>query len=538
MDVDVIVAGAGPCGLMLAGELALRGVRTVVVEREPRPAPGARANGLVGQTVRVMDQRGLYAALSRAGRATLPWPARLGMLGQRSRPVPAARYQYGGFDLHLRDLPDNPLYVLPVPQRRLEAVVERWAVGLGAQVRRGHELTGFDMDDVGVTAHVAGPAGTYRVRAAFLVGCDGAHSGVRKAAGIGFPGVTRTDLISRNAQVRLPRSLLSVTGALRVPAGTSLAPYQFHRTAGGAFSFAPFPGGLHTVNTYEWAAGPADDVPMTLSEMRASLRRVLGGDLAVAAPDGLSAPVLRRVSARNTRMVDRYREGRVLVAGDAAHVFTGFGGPGLNLGLGDVVNLGWKLAAAVAGTAPPGLLDTYATERGPQAAQVLEQTLVQADLLAPGPAVDERRRQFAAAIATPAGLRRVVEVIAGAALAYPVPGGADAGPLVGRLAPDLPLGVVSGPPSGGVRRARDVPAGGGRLAHRQRAGRPLLVHTEGPADHLRRAVRGRVDLVAAPAAAGRPDAVLVRPDGYVAWAGHLDDPGLTQALDAWFGPAA
>src|SRR3954466_13613760 len=113
MDVDVIVVGGGPCGLMLAGELALRGVHAVVLEREPRPAPGARANGLVGQTVRLMDQRGLYAALSRAGRETLPWPARLRLLPQRSRPVPAARYQYGGFDLDLRDLPDSPLYVLP-----------------------------------------------------------------------------------------------------------------------------------------------------------------------------------------------------------------------------------------------------------------------------------------------------------------------------------------------------------------------------------------------------------------------------------------
>jgi hypothetical protein len=212
-------------------------------------------------------------------------------------------------------------------------------------------------------------------------------------------------------------------------------------------------------------------------------------------------------------MADRYREGRIFLAGDAAHVFTGFGGPGLNLGLGDVVNLGWKLAAAVAGDAAPGLLDTYGREREPQAAQVLQQTLAQADLLAPGPEVDEQRREFAARIAEPAGLRHLAEVIAGAALPYPMPG-AEPGPLVGRLAPDLRL-----------RR--------GRLAWRQRGGRPLLVHVGDPAEYAA-TVAGRVDLVSAPPAADRSDALLVRPDGYVAWAGSPADPGLVTALDTWF----
>ena len=243
MTVDVVVVGGGPNGLMLGAELALRGVSVVIVERSAQPTTSTRANGLVGQVVRIMDQRGLYRDLSTAGRRDLPALARLGLLPQRSHPVPAARYQYGGYELALRGSRLYPLYVLPVPQRRLESILERRCRERGVEVRRGHELTGLDADATSVQASITGPAGPYQLRTSYLVGCDGAHSAVRKLAGIDFPGATSTEFVSRSALVRIPRAELStVSGELTLPNGR-LRPYQFHRTDNGAFSFAPRPGG-------------------------------------------------------------------------------------------------------------------------------------------------------------------------------------------------------------------------------------------------------------------------------------------------------
>ncbi|MBB5871592.1 2-polyprenyl-6-methoxyphenol hydroxylase-like FAD-dependent oxidoreductase [Allocatelliglobosispora scoriae] len=511
-EVDVVIVGGGPTGLMLACELRLGGARPLLLERLDLPDEHPKANGLVGQVVRLTDHRGLYRQLAAGG----PWWQR------RSAPSPSPAFMFGGFRLDLRGLGDHPLSILPVPQQRLERVLADRARELGAEVRRGHEATGFTQDADGVTIKIQGPHDEYAVRAPYLVGCDGAHSRIRKLAGIGFPGETTQDHVSRNAHVVLPRSVLTRTGGLRA-GGRLLRPYLFHRTPHGVFSFAPFRDGLHLVNTYEWGDAPVDDeTPMSVAELAASLRRVLGDEIELRAPTTAGRHVLRRVTTRNSRVAEHYRAGRVFLAGDAAHVLTGFGGPGLNLALPDAVNLGWKLAAAARGTAPTGLLDSYHTERRPLAERVLAQLREQSSLLAPGAATDARRVAFTRRLTDPAFRRGLAETIAGADLPYDMGGMMGEVPLVGRLAPELPL-VVAG------RRTR--------LGVLLRRARPILLDlTGGPglADAARE-LGDRGDHVVARCSRPAPAAMLIRPDGWVAWAGDGDGEGLRAALAAWCG---
>jgi 2-polyprenyl-6-methoxyphenol hydroxylase-like FAD-dependent oxidoreductase len=531
VEVDVAIAGGGPNGLMLACELRLGGARPVVLERLPERSAVPKANGLVGQVVRVLDARGLYGRLAGAG-------------GVPPVPTPAPAFMFGGLPLDLRRLDPNPLYVLPVPQRYLEGVLEERARELGAEIRRGHEVAGFSQDGDGVTVDVRGPDGAYRLRARYLVGCDGAHSVVRKGADIGFPGVTTEDVTSRSAHVVLPAGLLvPETGELALPGAGRLRPFAYHRTARGVFVFASFQSGALLVTTLEWGqprpAGDAgDEVPMTVAELRDSVRRVLGEDLPMEAPSGPGPYVLRRLASRNTRQADRYRVGRVLVAGDAAHVHAATGGPGLNLGLQDVVNLGWKLAAEVRGWAPPGLLDTYHRERQPVGERVVMQTQAQLALLTPGGEVTALRVLFGELLQQEPNLRYVADLLAGTDVRYDVGGGATAPhPLLGRWLPDLPLLGAGGPT---------------RVAELLRPARPVLLDLtggpgEGAGDPALAAAAGgwtgRVDLVAARCTAPPPPAaaLLIRPDGYVAWVGTADDPqrpvgrGLRDALATWFG---
>ncbi|MFI5690526.1 FAD-dependent monooxygenase [Kribbella sp. NPDC051586] len=503
MDAEVVIAGAGPNGLMLAIELRLAGVQPLVLERLPEPNSTPRANGLVGQVVRMLDRRGLYERL-----AGTPGP-----------PQPQSAYIFGAMELPLSGLEDNPVYLLPVPQVRVEAVLRERASELGVEIRAGHELAGLSQDAESVTVEVAGPDGVYDLRARYLVGADGGHSLTRKLAGIDFPGVTNDRMVSRTASALVPPELIDpATGALEVPGYGVIPPFMHHRTERGMFVFAPFPG-REAVSTGEWD-DPADDGEMTFEELQQSADRVLGVHLPLTPPDGDGPRLLRRLAGGNSRLADRYREGRVLLVGDAAHVHSAIGGPGLNLGLQDAINLGWKLAAEVRGTAPEGLLDTYESERRPVGERVVLQTQAQTALVAPGNEVTALRELFGELLTDPHNVQRIADLITGADIRYYD----GAHPLVGRWAPDLT-----------VRGATSSPAQV-RLAELMRSARPLLLDLTPDGAFAETAVPDEVEVVTG--RSDRPIALLIRPDGYVAWAaerdGVVEQGGLRDALAQWF----
>lgn len=491
MTYDVVISGAGPNGLMLACELALAGVRPIVLEKRTAPSDEQRANGMVGQVVRLLDRRGLFERLT----------------GNTRKPVPLPQFMFAAFPLPLHELATNPVYAILVPQRKIEAMLAERAEELGVDMRAGHAVTGLTQKDDLVVVEVDGPDGLYRLETRYLVGADGGRSVTRKLAGIAFPGVVNDRTVSRSAHVTVPAELSDpVTGGLRVPGYGVIPPFLHHRTERGLISYARFPDGrtLLSVSTSDL---PEGDAPFTLDELRDAVTHVLGVEVPIGPPTGDGPHMLRRLSGGNTRLAERYRDGRVLLVGDAAHVHSAIGGPGLNLGLQDAVNLGWKLAATVRGWAPAGLLDTYEAERRPAGERVTMHTQAQSVLIGPGPDVTALRSLFGELLREPAVLRRIADLISGADIRY---GESADSPLVGAFVPDL------GPAT--------------------RSGRPLLVDNTGTLAEAVRPWLDRVDLITAPVEGAT--ALLVRPDCHVAWASDKPAPdagSLRTALRKWFG---
>ncbi len=487
---EVVIAGAGPNGLMLACELALAGVRPIVLEKLANPSTEQRANGLVGQVIRVLDRRGLLERLT----------------GDGKPPTPAPGFMFAAFPLPLYELAENPVYTILAPQLRIEQMLAERAVELGVEIRRGHEITDLTQKDDRVIVDAGGPDGTYQFEAQFLVGADGGSSTIRKLAGINFPGITNDSTVSRIFDVNVPRKLIDrQSGGLDIPGYGVIPPFLHHRTERGLVSFAPFPDGRRMMSA-STRGRPDTGEPYTFEEFREVLDYVIGVAVPVEPPDDPTRK--RRISGGNTRLADHYRSGRVLLVGDAAHVHSAIGGPGLNLGLQDAVNLGWKLAATVHGWAPPGLLDTYESERRPVGQRVTMHTQAQGALIGPGPEITALRTLFGELLEEKVVLNRIARLISGADVRYDM--GDDKSPLTGYFAPQV------GKPEA------------------TRTGRPLLNDPTGKLAAVAEPWQDRVDLIQD----GHLPSMLVRPDGYVAWASEEDSPSardLKAALTRWFG---
>ncbi|MEU5865015.1 FAD-dependent monooxygenase [Nonomuraea sp. NPDC047529] len=477
---DVMIVGAGPVGLMLAGELALAGLRPIVLDKRPEPSELPKANGLAGQIVELLDHRGLLGPLSEGS----------GFAG------PAPGFPFGQVPLRFAGHDDMPLRLLLIQQPRLERLLAERAGQLGAEIRRGHEVLGLVQDEEGVTLELS----TGRARARYAVGCDGGHSTVRALTGIGFPGTTDDEVL------RLGHFAWDGQGPFEAPRAEGLGP-GWNRTPAGRLLLTSLRPGVLVAGVRERGAAP--EGPVTPEDFRAAVRRVIGRDLPLGEPLWLSGTVAQ------ARLADRYRAGRVFLAGDAAHLFPA-GGTALNVGMTEAVNLAWKLAAVLLGRVPEGLLDTYEEERRPVAGRALAQTRAQAALeRAPGEDGDALRGLLAELFAHEQPLRHLAAILHGSDTRYP-PGPEHPHPLVGRFVPDLRLSTAEGER---------------RVAELMRAGRPVLLDLRdetGPASPG----GGWIDVVRARCAEPPADVLLIRPDGYVAWAGT---DGLAGAARAWFG---
>ncbi|MDT5091511.1 MAG: hypothetical protein QOH60_874 [Mycobacterium sp.] len=500
--VDVVVAGAGPNGLMLACELALAGVRPVVIDLLPAPSTEPKANGLVGQVIRLLDMRGLFQEFSRSDEP----------------PSPLYEWIFSGMRVPLAGVADNPMYAWMIAQPQLVRQLNDRAHDLGIDVRWGHEFTDLEQGADGVAVTVTSPSGVYTFDSRFLVGADGGRSPVRKRVGIDFPGYT-SDVVARLAHVRVPDKVRNPDGTIDIP-GSAPVRFGHNRFDGGVLIYAQFEPGRHMVGTVEYASElPDESTPFTLDELRDSTRRVLGVDFPLEPPQGDGPHAMRRMSGQNTRQAVSYRVGNVFLLGDSAHVHSAMGGPGLNLGLQDALNLGWKMAATVNGWAPPGLLDTYQSERYPVGERVMMQSSSQTALMASGPEVAALRTLFGELLQIPAVADHMARLLAGADTRYDV---GDDHRLSGLLVPDLTFDD------------------GRRVADLLHAARPVLVDLSG-GDVSREALgwAGRVDTVVTTLADEPMRGLLLRPDGYVAWAADefesADRSRLHAALRRWCG---
>jgi 2-polyprenyl-6-methoxyphenol hydroxylase-like FAD-dependent oxidoreductase len=506
VDAEVIILGAGPTGLMLAAELGRAGVRPLVLERLPQIRDIPKAGGLSGQILELLRYRGEFERFEAASAA--PRPA-------------SGRFPWGGMHVDFTQLADPPMEALPLPQPLLERVLDEYARELGADIRRGHEVVGLSQDDATVTADVRGPDGPDRLTARYLAGCDGASSRVRDLAGIPFPGITYPE-VQRLALVTVPESVTVLENGDIDVAGVGRIPFGFTRTERGEFAVGstnPALMGLYT--SEEETTDYDDDEPMTLTELRDSIRRVLGVDLPLGEPTRLTRFTF------HARQVERYRDGRILMAGDAAHLFPS---PGVALGAGllDSVNLGWKLAADIQGWAPDGLLDTYHDERQLAAARNMLHAQAQVAIRrGHDQAAIALRELFQELLADEQPLRRLGALMAGSDLRYPFPGH-DHHALIGTFAPDLALRTDGGATS---------------VAELMHTARPVLLDLAGRAD-LRETARDwqhRIDIHTADTDHRPADVLLIRPDAHIVWAATIDEPtdtaapALREALSGWFG---
>ena len=484
-DCDVAVVGGGPVGMWLGAELHRGGVRPVVLERRAVRVPHSKAMTIYPRTIEQFAMRGI------ADR----WLA-------EGTPVPSSHFALLKSRLDFSFLDTRYPYTLFLPQRRTEELLEEHLAELGVPYLREHAVTGLRQDEAGVHLDVSTPAGPAAFHAAYAVGCDGAGSVVRDAAGIGFEGTPDTW-----------RTILGDVELTDPPPGPALTLNE----PGGSLYLVAIGGGRHRVATIDHATMfDLADGPVTFGELRASTLRLAGTDFGMReTPDAW----LSRVG-NAARQAARYRAGRVLLAGDAAHVHFPAGGQGLNLGIQDATNLGWKLAAEVRGWAPPGLLDSYHGERYPVGLDVIDDSLAQCGLIAnPSREGVALRERFGALLAGHASLRRELAVrLSGLGVRYPSAGlGAGGGPAAGWRMPDLDLrGTPAATIFGLLHAARFV------LLNLGPAEAAPPSFAEGPGD-------GRLDVVTAELAADHPAwagvrSVLIRPDGHIGWTSGAGNP--------------
>ncbi len=480
----VVIAGGGPTGLMLAGELALAGVDVVIVERRAsQDLDGSRGGGLHSRTIEVLDQRGIAERFLSAGQVM----------------------QVQGFALIPLDISDFPTrhnYGLALWQSHFEPILADWVGELGVPILRGCEVVGFAQDDSGVDVEISGGAS---LRAEYLVGCDGGRSLIRKAAGIDFAGLDPSTswMIAEVEMDGEPE-------------------FGFRRDSVGRHALGRRQDGepVRVVLTERHVDHTGDP---SMGELREALVAVYGTDYGLR-----SASWISRFTDM-TRQAASYRHGRVLLAGDAAHVHPPHGGQGLNTGVQDAVNLGWKLAQVVSKTSPESLLDTYHAERHPVGARVLHNTMAQVALSSPDDRHQALRDTMTELLSMDEPRRRIAAMLSGLDIHYAF---GEGHPLLGRRMPDLDLHTADGPT---------------RVFTLLHDARPVLLNLGEPGGFDISPWANRVRFIDAKHAGvwelpvlgevAAPAAVLIRPDGHVAWAGDLTDPELPQALATWFGAA-
>lgn len=492
----VVIVGGGPTGLMLAGELALADVDVAIVERRAsQELAGSRAGGLHARTIEILDQRGIADRFLSEGQM-------------------AQVAAFAGVSLDISDFPTRHNYGLGLWQNHIECILAGWVGELAVTIHRGIEVTGIAQDGTGVDVALSDGGA---MRAEYVVGCDGGRSLIRKAAGIAFPGwdPTVSNLIAEVEVAEEPK-------------------WGIHRDAIGVHGFGKLKyeirdgevvyldGGPARVMVTERHVGSAGEP--SLRDLSEALIAVYGTDYGIHSPTSISR------FTDMARQAASYRKGRVLLAGDAAHVHYPAGGQGLNLGVQDAVNLGWKLAQVVKKTSPESLLDTYHAERHPVAATVLRNTMAQVALLRTDDRTNALRESISGLLGMDEPRKRLAAEMSGLAIHYDL---GDGHALLGRRMPDLDLVTAGGPL---------------RVFTLLHEARPVLLNLGEPGGFNITPWADRIQVVDARyvgawelpvlGAVTAPDALLIRPDGYVAWVGNTTQLGLADALTTWFGPPA